>query len=110
MVNIPTSVSQLVEQIVRIIFLLGGSLSVVMSFRWKAETAISLCCICSIYWCNWWIIVYFIIGKSINRSLNQLRNKVVRTVEQLNLKDIYKEVINIRFRLYLLGLQIHYSN
>lgn len=66
----PTAVSQLVEQIVRIVVLLGGSFLVVVVFNGKPQTAISFAVFAAFIGAiGGLIVLYYYWKKNISRNL-----------------------------------------
>lgn len=99
----PTAVSQLLEQIVRIIFLLGGSFAVVVLFNGKAETAISLSVFAAFVGAISGLLVLVYFWNKYKPEFNGLRQQGV-TNSDLNLKDIYSEVIRYSVPVIFVGL------
>lgn len=99
----PTAVSQLMEQIIRIIFLLGGSFAVVVLFNGKEETAISLSVFAAFVGAISGVLVLVYFWNKYKPEFNGLRQQSVSKSE-LNLKDIYSEVIRYSFPVIFVGL------
>lgn len=99
----PTAVSQLMEQIIRIIFLLGGSFTVVVLFNGKEETAISLSVFAAFVGAISGVLVLVYFWNKYKPEFNGLRQQSVSKSE-LNLKDIYSEVIRYSFPVIFVGL------
>ena len=66
----PTAVSQVLEQIFRIVFLLIGAYLILFVFKGTVTSAVSLAVLCSLYWGSWEdLLCCFGIGINANRIL-----------------------------------------
>ena len=99
----PTAISQLVEQIVRIVVLLGGSFLVVVVFNGKAETAISFAVFAAFIGAIGGLIVLYYYWKKYQPEFNLLRSQSVTTT-QLPMSSIYKEVIKYSIPMVFVGV------
>lgn len=99
----PTAVSQLVEQIIRVIFLLGGSFAIVVLFNGKEETAISLSVFAAFVGAISGLLVLVYFWNKYKPEFNGLRQQSV-SKSDLNLKDIYSEVIRYSVPVIFVGL------
>ncbi len=99
----PTAVSQLVEQIVRIVVLLGGSFLVVVVFNGKPQTAISFAVFAAFIGAIGGLIVLYYYWKKYQPEFNMLRSQSV-TSTQLPMTDIYKEVITYSIPMVFVGV------
>jgi len=99
----PTAVSQLVEQIVRIVVLLGGSFIVVVVFKGKPETAISFAVFAAFIGAIGGLGVLYYYWKKYQPEFNLLRSQSV-TSTQLPMSNIYKEVITYSIPMVFVGV------
>ncbi len=99
----PTAVSQLVEQIVRILVLLGGSFIVVVVFKGKPETAISFAVFAAFIGAIGGLGVLYYYWKKYQPEFNLLRSQSV-TSTQLPMSNIYKEVITYSIPMVFVGV------
>lgn len=99
----PTAVSQLVEQIVRIVVLLGGSFIVVVVFKGKPETAISFAVFAAFIGAIGGLGVLYYYWKKYQPEFNLLRSQSV-TSSQLPMSNIYKEVITYSIPMVFVGV------
>ncbi|EAZ85909.1 transporter involved in the export of O-antigen and teichoic acid [Bacillus sp. B14905] len=99
----PTAVSQLVEQIVRIVVLLGGSFIVVVVFKGKPETAISFAVFAAFIGAIGGLGVLYYYWKKYQPEFNLLRSRSV-TSTQLPMSNIYKEVITYSIPMVFVGV------
>ncbi|EON71601.1 hypothetical protein H131_16578 [Lysinibacillus sphaericus OT4b.31] len=99
----PTAISQLVEQIVRIVVLLGGSFLVVVVFNGKPQTAISFAVFAAFIGAIGGLIVLYYYWKKYQPEFNMLRSQSV-TSTQLPMTDIYKEVITYSIPMVFVGI------
>lgn len=99
----PTAVSQLVEQIVRIVVLLGGSFLVVIVFKGKPETAISFAVFAAFIGAIGGLGVLYYYWKKYQPEFNLLRSQSV-TSTQLPMSNIYKEVITYSIPMVFVGV------
>ncbi len=99
----PTAVSQLVEQIVRIVVLLGGSFLVVIVFKGKPETAISFAVFAAFIGAIGGLGVLYYYWKKYQPEFNLLRSQSV-TSTQLPISNIYKEVITYSIPMVFVGV------
>lgn len=99
----PTAVSQLVEQIVRVLFLLGASYAVVFIFKGKAETAVSLSVFAAFIGAIGGLAVLFYFWKKYKVEFNLLRSQSV-TKSEIQLSKIYGEVIKYSLPMIFVGM------
>ncbi|MEB2280864.1 polysaccharide biosynthesis protein [Lysinibacillus xylanilyticus] len=99
----PTAVSQLVEQIVRIVVLLGGSFLVVVVFKGKPETAISFAVFAAFIGAIGGLLVLYYYWKKYQPEFDLLRSQSV-TSTQLPMSNIYKEVITYSIPMVFVGV------
>jgi len=99
----PTAVSQLVEQIVRIVVLLGGSFLVVVVFNGKPETAVSFAVFAAFIGAIGGLLVLYYYWKKYQPEFDLLRSQSV-TSTQLPMSNIYKEVITYSIPMVFVGV------
>jgi len=99
----PTAVSQLVEQIVRIVVLLGGSFLVVVVFNGKPQTAVSFAVFAAFIGAIGGLMVLYYYWKKYQPEFNLLRSQSV-TSTQLPMSNIYKEVITYSIPMVFVGI------
>ena len=99
----PTSVSQLVEQIVRIIVLLGGSFVVVVLLGGKTETAIKFAVFAAFIGAIGGLVVLYFYWKKFRPEFNALRLESVPSGD-LSYKDIYAEIIKYSIPFVFVGM------
>ncbi|MGY3186604.1 O-antigen/teichoic acid export membrane protein [Lysinibacillus sp. TE18511] len=99
----PTAVSQLVEQIVRIVVLLGGSFLVVVVFNGQPETAISFAVFAAFIGAIGGLLTLYYYWKKYQPEFDLLRSQSV-TSKQLPMSDIYKEVITYSIPMVFVGV------
>ena len=99
----PTAVSQLVEQIVRVLFLLAGSYAVVFIFKGKAETAVSLSVFAAFIGAIGGLAVLFYFWKKYKVEFELLRSQSV-TKSEIKLSKIYGEVIKYSLPMIFVGM------
>lgn len=99
----PTSVSQLVEQIVRIIVLLGGSYVVVVLLNGTPETAIKFAVFAAFVGALGGLGVLYYYWKKLNPEFSELRLQNVSS-EELSYKDIYKEILQYSIPIVFVGM------
>lgn len=99
----PTSVSQLVEQIVRIIVLLGGSFIVVVLFKGTPGTAIKFAVFAAFVGALGGLVVLYYYWRKLKPEFNQLLATSVSTGE-LSTKNIYKEILQYSIPIVFVGL------
>ena len=96
----PTAVSQVVEQIVRIVFLLGGAYVVLKMMDGDIVTAASVSTFAAFVGAIGGLIVIFWYWRKRKPYLDDLLLQDKGTV-QISLKDMYKEIFSMRRLLYL---------
>ncbi|MFJ6207997.1 oligosaccharide flippase family protein [Lysinibacillus sp. NPDC092081] len=99
----PTAISQLVEQIVRIVVLLGGSFLVVVVFNGKPETAVSFAVFAAFIGAIGGLLVLYYYWKKYQPEFDLLRSQSV-TSTQLPMSNIYKEVITYSIPMVFVGV------
>lgn len=99
----PTAVSQLVEQIVRIVVLLGGSFVVIVLLSGSAQTAISFAVFAAFIGALGGLFVLYYYWKKYQPEFNLLRDQSV-TSQQLPIREIYSEVIQYSIPMVFVGI------
>jgi len=99
----PTSVSQLVEQIVRIVFLLGCSFVVVILLDGKPETAVKFAVFAAFVGALGGLVVLYYYWKKLSPEFNMLRKKSISTGD-LSYAAIYKEIIQYSIPFVFVGM------
>ncbi|MER2010709.1 MAG: oligosaccharide flippase family protein, partial [Psychrobacillus sp.] len=99
----PTSVSQLVEQIVRIVVLLGGSFVVVTLLNGEPETAVKFAVFAAFIGALGGLVVLYFYWKKLIPEFNILRRSSVSSGE-LSYKEIYKEIIRYSIPFVFVGM------
>jgi len=99
----PTAYSQLVEQIVRIVFLLAASFIVMIILKGKAETAIALSVFAAFIGAIGGIAVLFHFWKKYRPQMNELRRKSQKK-SNIKLTEIYVEVIRYSIPMIFVGI------
>ncbi|GLC88181.1 cell division protein [Lysinibacillus piscis] len=99
----PTAISQLVEQIVRIVVLLGGSFLVVVVFNGKQTTAVSFAVFAAFIGAIGGLAVLYYYWKKYKPEFDLLRSKSI-TSTQLPMSNIYKEVITYSIPMVFVGV------
>ncbi len=99
----PTAVSQLVEQIVRIIFLLAGAYAVLNIFGGSARTAVEVAVLSAFVGALGGVLVLFYYWKKKKGEYNDLRASSVESYD-VNLGDMYKEIIIYAIPVVFLGI------
>lgn len=100
----PTAVSQFIEQIIRVAFLLAGSFTVVILLNGKPETAISLSVFAAFVGAIGGLLTLVYFWRKYKPEFNGLRHQQSVTAAKLNLVDIYKEVIQYSVPVVFVGL------
>jgi O-antigen/teichoic acid export membrane protein len=99
----PTSVSQLVEQIVRIIVLLGGSYIVVVVLKGSPDTAMKFAVFAAFVGALAGLVVLYFYWKKLKPEMNELRLRNVSSGD-LSYKEIYKEIITYSIPFVFVGM------
>ncbi len=99
----PTAVSQLVEQIVRIIFLLGGSFVVLYIFGGTPKTAIQFAVLSAAIGALGGIVTLAYFWKKKKPEYNQLLANSVESYD-VTLRDMYKEILIYAVPVIFLGI------
>ncbi|RUL56532.1 putative polysaccharide biosynthesis protein [Lysinibacillus antri] len=99
----PTSVSQLVEQIVRIMVLLGGSFVVVVLFKGTPETAIKFSVFAAFVGAIGGLFILYYYWKRLKPELNEFLQTSVPS-EELSYKNIYREILQYSIPIVFVGL------
>lgn len=99
----PTSVSQLIEQIVRIVVLLGGSFVVVILLKGEPETAVKFAVFAAFVGAIGGLVVLYYYWKKLSPEFNELRQSSVSSGE-LSYKAIYKEIIQYSIPFVFVGM------
>nr|WP_106780518.1 polysaccharide biosynthesis protein [Lysinibacillus timonensis] len=100
----PTAISQLIEQIVRIIFLLLGSFIIVVLLKGHPETAISLSVFAAFVGAIGGLFVLGYYWKKYKPEFQLLRSRSTVTTSNLELSTIYKEVLTFSIPIIFVGL------
>ncbi|KGR74728.1 putative polysaccharide biosynthesis protein [Ureibacillus manganicus] len=100
----PTAVSQLIEQIVRIIFLLVGSFIIVVLLKGEPETAISLSVFAAFIGALGGLLILGYYWKKYKQEFSLMRSESSVTTSQLQLSSIYKEVLTFSIPIIFVGL------
>lgn len=87
----PTAISQLIEQIVRVAFVLGGSFTVVVLLGGKPETGVALAVFAAFVGAIGAVIALYYFWKKYKPKFNELRLQSNKEAT-IDLKDTYKEV------------------
>jgi len=99
----PTAYSQLLEQIVRIVFLLCASFIVMVLLKGKAETAIALSVFAAFIGAIGGLLVLFYFWKKHLPEFNALRSQS-KGNSNIQLKEIYWEVIQYSIPMIFVGI------
>lgn len=100
---LPTSVSQLVEQIVRIIVLLGGSFLVVIVLKGSPVKAIYFSVFAAFVGAVAGLLVLYYFWLKYKNGMNDLLQNSV-TTEKLSNKTIYKEILHYSIPIVFVGV------
>ena len=99
----PTAVSQLIEQIVRIIFLLAGAFVVINVFDGTPKTAVQFAVLSAAIGALGGVLVLFYYWKKRKPEYDQLRANSVESYD-VRLRDMYKEIISYAIPIVFLGV------
>ncbi len=99
----PTSVSQLVEQIGRIIFLLSGSFLVVVVFKGSPTTALNLSVFAAFIGAVVGLIVLYFYWKKLKPSIRNVQAQGI-VVEKMPYSAMYKEILRYSVPIVFVGL------
>lgn len=99
----PTAVSQLVEQIVRIIFLLGGAFAVIYLFDGTPKTAIQFAVLSAAIGALGGIVTLGYFWKKKKPEYNRLLANSVESYD-VKLRDMYKEIVIYAVPVIFLGI------
>lgn len=99
----PTAVSQLIEQIVRIIFLLAGAYAVLNIFGGSARTAVEVAVLSAFVGALGGVLVLFYYWNKKKGEYNELRASSVESYD-VNLRDMYKEIAIYAVPVVFLGI------
>ncbi|TWT08485.1 polysaccharide biosynthesis protein [Planococcus sp. CPCC 101016] len=99
----PTAVSQLVEQIVRIIFLLGGAFAVIYIFGGTPKTAIQFAVLSAAIGALGGIVTLAYFWKKKKPEYNRLLANSVESYD-VKLRDMYKEIVIYAVPVIFLGI------
>lgn len=100
----PTAVSQLVEQIVRIVFLLLGSYLIVVVFQGNPETAISLSVFAAFIGGVGGLLILGFYWKKYRSEFSLLRDQSLNPTSKLQMTEIYKEVLTYSLPIIFVGM------
>jgi len=99
----PTAYSQLMEQIVRIVFLLGASFTVMILLKGSAETAIALSVFAAFIGAVGGLLVLYYFWKKYRPQMNELRSQS-KGNSDIKLREIYWEVIQYSIPMIFVGI------
>ncbi|WKA59814.1 polysaccharide biosynthesis protein [Planococcus shenhongbingii] len=99
----PTAVSQLIEQIIRIVFLLGGAYLVLNVFDGTPETAVQIAVLSAFVGALGGVLVLFYYWRKKKPEYNELRAKSVESYD-VRLRDMYKEIAIYAVPVVFLGI------
>lgn len=99
----PTAVSQLIEQIVRIIFLLGGAFIVIHVFGGTPKTAVQFAVLSAAIGALGGVLVLFYYWKKRKPEYDQLRANSVESYDVRH-RDMYKEILSYALPIVFLGV------
>ncbi|BDH62663.1 putative cell division protein YtgP [Lysinibacillus sp. PLM2] len=100
----PTAVSQLVEQIVRIVFLLLGSYLIVVVFQGDPEAAISLSVFAAFIGGVGGLLILGLYWKKYRSEFSLLRDQSLNPTSKLQMTEIYKEVLTYSLPIIFVGM------
>lgn len=100
----PTAVSQLVEQIVRIVFLLLGSYLIVVVFQGDPEAAISLSVFAAFIGGVGGLLILGLYWKKYRSEFSLLRDQSLNPASKLQMTEIYKEVLTYSLPIIFVGM------
>lgn len=100
----PTAVSQLFEQIVRILFLLVGAFFVVNIFQGSEKTAVSFAVFAAFLGAIAGLVVLYWYWKKLKPEFNGLLNSTGKTTSDVSLTNIYKEMLVYTIPFALVGV------
>lgn len=99
----PTSVSQLVEQIGRIVFLLGGSFLVVIVFKGSPTTALNLSVFAAFIGAIVGLVVLYFYWKKLKPSIREVQAQGI-IGEKMSYGVMYKEILQYAVPIVFVGL------
>ncbi|MGI2326296.1 putative polysaccharide biosynthesis protein [Planococcus sp. YIM B11945] len=99
----PTAVSQLIEQIVRIVFLLAGAYIVLNIFDSSPNVAVQVAVLSASIGALGGVAVLFYYWKKKKPEYNELRSKSVQSYD-VRLRDMYKEILVYAVPVVFLGI------
>lgn len=100
----PTAISQLIEQIVRIIFLLAGSFIIVVLLKGHPETAVSLSVFAAFIGAIGGLLILGYYWKKYKPEFEILRSQSIVTNSNIQLSVIYKEILTYSVPIIFVGL------
>lgn len=100
----PTAISQLWEQIVRILFVLAGGFFVVYILKGTEKTAVSFAVFAAFLGALASMVVLYWYWKKLKPEFNLLMNESGRTRSDVSLKNIYKEILIYTVPFALVGV------
>lgn len=100
----PTAISQLLEQIVRILFVLVGAFFVVKIFNGTEKTAISFAVFAAFIGAIAGLIVLYWYWKKLKPEFNDLLTDSGKITSNVSLKEIYKEILIYTVPFALVGV------
>ncbi len=99
----PTSISQLIEQIGRIIFLLGGSFIIVVVMKGDPMNAVNLSVFAAFIGAIFGIVVLYFYWKKLKPEIQLIQAQGVAG-EKMQYSDMYKEVLQYAIPIVFVGL------
>lgn len=100
----PTAVSQLFEQIVRILFVLAGGFIVVFIFKGSEKTAVSFAVFAAFLGAIASLVVLYWYWKKLKPEFNGLLNSTGKTTSDVSIINIYKEMLVYTVPFALVGV------
>ena len=100
----PTAISQLLEQIVRILFVLVGAFFVIKVFNGTEKTAISFAVFAAFIGAIAGLIILYWYWKKLKPEFNDLLTSSGNVTSNVSLKEIYKEILIYTVPFALVGI------
>ncbi|QFF99751.1 polysaccharide biosynthesis protein [Psychrobacillus glaciei] len=100
----PTAVSQLIEQIVRVIFVLAGAFLVIKVFKGTENTAVSFAVFAAFIGAIASMFVLYWYWRKLKPEFNELLEESGNTTSDVSLKNIYKEILVYTVPFALVGV------
>ena len=99
----PTAVSQLIEQLVRIIFLLGSAYIIIEVIGGSPKTAIQFAVLSAAVGAVGGVLVLFYYWKKKKPEYNELRQNSIQSYD-VGLRDMYREILSYALPIVFLGV------